>query len=71
MKEAKTCLKLDKLMKDVWMTINSVSKQLVWKTKSHKIEIHLFTEYLTSGDDCWTFAEGYMSLKFLNKVKAL
>ncbi len=26
---AKACLKLNKLMKDVWMTINSVSKQLV------------------------------------------
>jgi hypothetical protein len=38
-KEARSCLKLDKLMKDVWMTINSVSKQLVWKTKSHKIKI--------------------------------
>jgi len=29
MKEARTCLKLDKLMKDVQITINSVSKQLV------------------------------------------
>jgi len=27
--EAKTCLKLDKLMKDVQTTINSVLKQLV------------------------------------------
>jgi len=27
--EARTCLKLDKLMKDVQTTINSVSKQLV------------------------------------------
>jgi len=27
--EAKACLKLNKLMKDVWMAINSVSKQLV------------------------------------------
>jgi len=71
MKEARACLKLNKLMKDVWMTINSVLKQLVWKTKSHKIKICLLTEYLTSGDDHWTFSEDYMSLKFLNKVKAL
>ncbi len=71
MKEAKTCLELNKLMKDVWMTINSVSKQLVWKTKSHKIKICLLTEYLTSGDDWWTFSEGYMSSEFLSKVKAL
>ncbi len=28
-KEAKACLELDKLMKDIWMTINSVSKQFV------------------------------------------
>jgi len=70
-KEARACLELDKLMKDVWMTINSVSKQLVWKTKSHKIEIHLPTGYLTSGDDCWTFSEDYMPPEFLNKVKAL
>jgi len=28
-KRAKACLELDKLMKDVQMTINSVSKQLV------------------------------------------
>jgi len=27
--EVRACLKLDKLMKDVQMTINSVSKQLV------------------------------------------
>jgi len=71
MKEARTCLKLDKLMKDVWTTINSVSKQLVWKIKSHKIKICLLTEYLTSGDGHWTFTEDYMSLKFLNRVKAL
>jgi hypothetical protein len=58
-------------MKDVWTAINSVSKQLVWKTKSHKIKIRLLTEYLTSGGDCWTFSEGYMSPEFLNKVKAL
>jgi len=58
-------------MKDVWMTTNSVSKQLVWKTKSHKIKIHLFTEYLTSGNDWWTFSEDYMSPEFLSKVKAL
>jgi len=70
-KEARTCLKLNKLMKDVWMTINSVSKQLVWKTKSHKIKICLLTEYSTSGDDCWTFTKDYMSFKFLNRVKAL
>jgi len=68
---AKACLKLNKLMKDVWMTINPVSKQLVWKTKSHKIKIHLLTEYLTSGDDCWTFSEGYMPPEFLKKVEAL
>ncbi len=58
-------------MKDVQMIINPVSKQLVWKIKSHKIEIHLPTEYLTPGDDCWTFTEDYMSPKFLNRVKAL
>ncbi len=28
-KEARTCLKLDKLMRDVQMTTNSVSRQLV------------------------------------------
>jgi len=68
---AKACLKLDKLMKDVWTAINPVSKQLVWKTKSHKIEIRLLTGYLTSGSDQWTFSEGYMSPEFLSKVKAL
>ncbi len=71
MKEARACLKLNKLMKDVWTAINSVSKQLVWKTKSHKIKIHLLTEYLTSGSDWWTFSEDYMSPEFLSKVKAL
>jgi len=70
-KEARTCLELNKLMKDVWTATNSVSKQLVWKIKSHKIKIHLLTEYLTSGDDCWTFSEDYMSPKFLNRVKTL
>ncbi len=70
-KEAKACLKLDKLIKDVWTATNSVLKQLVWKTKSHKIKIHLFTEYLTSDDDQWTFSEDYMSSEFLGKVKAL
>jgi len=70
-KEARTCLKLDKLMKDVWMTINSVPKQLVWKTKSHKIKTRLPTGYLTSDGDHWTFSEGYMPPEFLNKVKAL
>jgi len=70
-KKARTCLELNKLMKDVWMTINSVSKQLVWKTKSHKVKIHLLTEYLTSDSDWWTFSEDYMSTEFLNKVKAL
>ncbi len=44
MKEARTCLKLNKLMKDVWTAINSISKQLVWKIKSHKIKICLLTE---------------------------
>jgi hypothetical protein len=58
-------------MKDVWTAINSVSKQLVWKTKSHKIKIRLLTEYLTSDGDWWTFSEDYMSPEFLNKVKAL
>ncbi len=58
-------------MKDVWMTINSVSKQLVWKTKSHKIKIRLPTEYSTSGGGCWTFSEDYMPPEFLKKVKAL
>jgi len=70
-KETRACLKLDKLMKDVWVTINSVLKQLVWKTKSHKIKICLLTEYSTSDDDCWIFSEDYMSPEFLNKVKAL
>ena len=71
MKEAEACLKLDKLMKDVQMTTNSVSEQLVWKIKSHKIKIHLLTEYLTPGGDCWTFSEDYMPPEFLNKVEAL
>ncbi len=70
-KKARACLELNKLMKDVWATINSVSKQLVWKSKSHKIKIHLPTEYLTSGGDCWTFSEDYMPPEFLKKVKAL
>ncbi len=58
-------------MKDVWTAINSVLKQLVWKTKSYKIKICLFTEYLTSDSDHWTFSENYMSSEFLNRVKAL
>jgi len=70
-KEARACLKLNKLMKDVWTAINPVLKQLVWKTKSHKIKIRLPTEYLTSGSGWWTFSEGYMSPEFLDKVKAL
>jgi len=70
-KEVRTCLELDKLMKDVQTAINSVSKQLVWKIKSHKIKIHLLTEYLTSDGGCWTFTEDYMLPKFLNRVKAL
>jgi len=69
--EAKACLKLDKLMKEVWTMINSVLKQLVWKTKSHKIKIRLFTEYLTSDSGQWTFSEDYMPPEFLSKVKAL
>jgi len=68
---AKACLELNKLMKDVWTAINPVSKQLVWKTKSHKIKIHLPTEYLTSDSGWWTFSESYMSPKFLKKVEAL
>ncbi len=70
-KEAKACLKLDKLMKDVWTATNPVLKQLVWKTKSHKIEIRLPTEYLTPDSGRWTFSEGYMPPEFLNKVEAL
>jgi len=70
-KEAEAYLKLNKLMKNVQTATDSVSKQLVWKTKSHKIKIHLLTEYLTSDDGCWTFSEGYMSPEFLNRVKAL
>ncbi len=70
-KEAEACLKLDKLMRDVQMTTDPVLKQLVWKTKSHKIKIRLPTGYPTSGDGCWTFAEGYMPPEFLNRVKAL
>ena len=58
-------------MKDVQITINSVLKQFVWKTKSHKIKIRLLTEYLTSEDGQWTFLKGYMPPEFLNKVKAL
>ncbi len=71
MKEARACLKLNKLMKKVWTVINSVSKQLVWKTKSHKIKIRLLTEYLTSDSGQWTFSEDYMPSEFLSKVKAL
>jgi len=70
-KKAKACLKLNKLMRDIWTAINSVLKPLVWKTKSHKIKIHLLTKYLTSDSDCWTFSEDYMSPEFLNRVKAL
>ncbi len=70
-KKARACLKLNKLMKGVWMTTNPVSKQLVWKTKSHKIKICLLTGYSTSDDNWWTFSEGYMSPEFLSKVKAL
>ncbi len=70
-KEAKACLELNKLMKEVWTVINSVLKQLVWKTRSHKIEIRLLTGYLTSDSGWWTFSEGYMSPEFLSKVKAL
>ncbi len=69
--EAKTCLELDKLMKEVWMVTNPVPKQLVWKTRSHKIKIHLLTGYLTSGGGWWTFSEDYMQPEFLSKVKAL
>jgi len=69
--EARACLKLNKLMKDVQMTINPVSKQLVWKMKSHKIKIHLLTGYLTPDSGQWTFSEGYMPPEFLSKVKAL
>jgi len=71
MKRAKACLKLNKLMKDVRTAINPVPKQLVWKTKSHKIKIRLPTGYPTSGDGCWTFSGGYMPPEFLKKVKAL
>jgi len=70
-KEARACLKLNKLMRDVQTAINSVLKQLVWKTKSHKIKIRLPTGYSTSGGDWWTFSEDYMSPEFLSKVKAL
>jgi len=70
-KEAKACLELNKLMKEVWTVTNSVPKQLVWKTKSHKIKIRLPTEYSTSGSGWWTFSEGYMPPEFLSKVEAL
>jgi len=70
-KEAKACLELNKLMKEVWTVINSVLKQLVWKTKSHKIKIRLLTGYSTSSGGWWTFSEGYMPPEFLGKVKAL
>ncbi len=69
--KARACLKLNKLMKDVWTAINSVSKQLVWKIKSHKIKIRLPTEYSTSDDGHWIFSEDYMPPEFLNRVKAL
>jgi hypothetical protein len=45
---AKACLKLDKLMKDVYDNQLSTETTCV-KNKSHKIEIRLFTEYSTSG----------------------
>jgi len=70
-KEAKACLELDKLMKEVWTVTNPVSKQLVWKTKSHKIKIRLPTGYLTPGGGQWTFSGGYMPPEFLGKVEAL
>jgi len=69
--EARACLKLDKLMRDVWTATNSVLKQLVWKTKSHKIKIRLPTGYPTSGGGWWTFSEGYMPPEFVSKVKTL
>ncbi len=47
--EARACLELNKLMRDVWTATNPVLKQLVWKTKSHKIEIRLPTGYPTPG----------------------
>jgi len=68
--KARACLEL-KLMKKVWTVTNSVSKQLVWKTRSHKIKIRLLTGYLTSDDGQWTFLEDYMSPEFLSKVEAL
>ncbi len=70
-KKARACLKLNKLMKDIQTATNSVSKQLVWKTKSHKIKICLFTGYLTLSSDWWTFLKDYMPSEFLSKVKAL
>jgi len=69
--KARACLKLNKLMKDVWTATNSVSKQLVWKTKSHKIKIRLPTGYSTPDGGCWTFSEDYMPPEFLNRVEAL
>ncbi len=69
--KARACLELNKLIRDVWTATNSVLKQLVWKTKSHKIEIRLPTGYLTSGGGQWTFSEGYMPPEFLSKVEAL
>ena len=70
-KEARACSELNKLMKDIWTVTNPVLKQLVWKTKSHKLKIRLPTGYPTSGGGCWTFSEGYMPPEFLNRVKAL
>jgi len=70
-KEARACLELNKLMRDVWMTTNPVLKQLVWKTKSHKIKICLPTGYPTLSGGQWTFSEDYMPPEFLGKVKAL
>jgi len=69
--EARACLELDKLMRDVRTATNPVPKQLVWKTKSHKIEIRLPTGYPTPGGGRWTFSGGYMPPEFLERVEAL
>ncbi len=39
--------------------------------KDYRIEICLFTDYVTLTKKCWMHIEKYMSFKFLNKVKAL
>jgi hypothetical protein len=67
-KRGKSMLKLNKLMKDVWMTINSVSKQLVWKlraTKSRSIYSHIWHQVMIVEP----FQKATCPPEFLNKWK--